>query len=228
MLKIAKENGVAETAFFLSNGDHYHIRWFTPDIEMDLCGHATLATAHVLKDHLNEKSETITFQSRSGILTVKKELDQYTLDFPSRMPLRSELPDIIQKGIDRQPKEVLKSRDYFLVYEREEDIRNIKLNRQILDAINLDPGGIIITAPGNTVDFVSRFFTTQSTLFEDPATGSAHCSLIPFWSKRLGKVDMTALQLSERVGKLNCKLQNDRVLITGQAKTYLVGKIWTV
>ena len=226
LLKIACENAVAETAFFIPNGDHFHLRWFTPDIEMDLCGHATLATAHVLMKHLGHKQDEITFESRSGLLKVTKDSTHYTLNFPSRMPVKTELPELIRKGIDLQPKEVLKARDYVLVFEKEEDIKNIKLDRQILDQINLDPGGIIITAKGNEVDFVSRFFTTQSTHFEDPVTGSAHCSLIPYWSKQSGKQELNALQLSDRVGKLKCTNAGDRVLISGQAKTYLVGKIY--
>ena len=226
LLKIARENAVAETAFFIPQGDHFHLRWFTPDIEMDLCGHATLATAHVLINHLGYKSNEITFESRSGLLKVSKEATYYTLNFPSRMPVKAELPVIIQKGIDRQPKEILKARDYVLVFDKEEDIRNIKLDRQILDQINLDPGGIIITARGNEVDFVSRFFTTQSTLFEDPVTGSAHCSLIPYWSNKLDKQELTALQLSDRIGRLKCINAGDHVLISGEAKTYLIGKIY--
>lgn len=226
LLKIARENAVAETAFFIPKDDHFHLRWFTPDIEMDLCGHATLATAHVLMSHLQYKSDLIIFESRSGLLQVKKQSDFYTLDFPSRMPEKTELPEIISQGIDRQPKEVWKARDYVLVYYKEEDVRNIKLNRNSLDQINLDPGGIIITAPGKDADFVSRFFTTQSTIFEDPVTGSAHCSLIPYWSKRLGKSELRAQQLSDRLGKLNCVNNGDRVLISGQAKTYLSGTIY--
>ena len=227
LLNIAKENAVTETAFFIPVGNHFHIRWFTPDIEMDLCGHATLATAHVLKNHLAYTSSHITFESKSGLLTVEKQSDRYTLNFPSRIPERCVLPDAIREGMDRQPSEVYKSRDYVLVFDKEEDIVQIKWNRAILDQINLDPGGIIITAPGNTVDFVSRFFTTQSTIFEDPVTGSAHCSLIPFWSKRLNKKEMNALQLSDRVGKIMCVDAGDRVLISGHAKTFLIGSIWT-
>jgi len=226
LLHIAKENAVAETAFFIPSTDHFHIRWFTPDIEMDLCGHATLATAHVLCAHLNYAPAIIKFESKSGLLLVEKQETHYTLNFPSRMPLPDSLPEILRQGMDRQPKEVLKSRDYVLVFEKQEDITGIKLNRAVLDQISLDPGGIIITAPGNEVDFASRFFTTQSTLFEDPVTGSAHCSLIPFWSRRLNKKEMTALQLSERVGKLKCVDAGDRVLISGQARTYLAGSIW--
>lgn len=226
LLKIAHENAVAETAFFIPKENHFHLRWFTPDIEMDLCGHATLATAHVLMTHLGYSSDEIIFDSRSGLLKVSKEESYYTLNFPSRMPLTAELPELIRKGMDLQPREVLKARDYVLVFEKEEDIRTIKLNRQILDQINLDPAGIIITARGNEVDFVSRFFTTQSTHFEDPVTGSAHCSLIPYWSNQLSKQELNALQLSDRVGKLKCINAGDRVLISGQAKTYLVGDIY--
>jgi PhzF family phenazine biosynthesis protein len=226
LLKIAKENAVAETAFFIQKNNGIDIRWFTPDLEMDLCGHATLATAHVLKEHLNYHSEVIKFESKGGELIVTKDKGNYTLDLPSRMPVKSELPEIIRKGIG-QPLEVLKSRDYILVFEKEEDIINMNPDREILDQINLDPGGICVTARGNEVDFVSRFFTPQSTLFEDQVTGSAHCSLIPFWSKRLGKNEMSALQLSERIGKLHCINAGERVLVSGQAKTYLIGTIFT-
>ncbi len=122
--------------------------------------------------------------------------------------------------------EVLKARDYVLVYGSEEDIKNIQVNRQILDQINLDPGGVVVTAPGNQVDFVSRFFTPQASILEDPVTGSAHCSLIPFWAKRLGKKELSALQISERIGTLNCVDKNERVIISGRAKTYSVGSCW--
>jgi PhzF family phenazine biosynthesis protein len=226
LLKIARENAVAETAFFIIKNNDVDIRWFTPDLEMDLCGHATLATAHVLKEHLNFKDDRINFKSKSGELIVTKNKDSYTLDLPSRVPVKCELPEVIRQGIGN-PIDVLKSRDYILVFESEEDILNMKPDRSILDQINLDPGGICVTAKGKNVDFVSRFFTPQSTLFEDPVTGSAHCSLIPYWSEKLGKKEMTALQLSERIGKLHCVDACERVLISGQAKTYLIGKIFT-
>jgi PhzF family phenazine biosynthesis protein len=226
LLSIAAENAVAETAFFVADDGSYHLRWFTPDIEMDLCGHATLATAHVIKKHLNVKDQVVSFLSKSGTLTVSNANDRYTLDLPSRMPVIAELPGIIKDSIDRQPKKVLKSRDYILVYDHEEDIRDIIINRQVLDSINLDPGGVVITSRGKQVDFVSRFFTPQSTIFEDPVTGSAHCSLIPFWSHVLHKTEMTAFQLSDRVGKLWCVNNGERVLISGYAKTYLAGNIF--
>jgi PhzF family phenazine biosynthesis protein len=226
LLKIAAENFLPETAFFIHRADgDFNLRWFTPDIEMDLCGHATLAAAHVIFNHLNYTGNIIRFHSKSGILTVTNSSGLLTLDFPSRMPVKSELPDIIRKGIGSEPREVYKARDYVLVFDTEEEVRNIKPDRSILDLINLDPGGIIVTAKGNTVDFVSRFFTPQSTIFEDPVTGSAHCSLIPFWSGKLSKSELIALQVSARGGKLFCTNKADRVLIAGYAKTYLEGFI---
>lgn len=226
LLKIAKENAVAETAFFVNNGEKIHLRWFTPDLEMDLCGHATLATAHCLKSILNYPSNTIIFETLSGDLTVVAENDFYFLDFPSRMPIESDLPEEISKSLNIQPKEVYKSRDYVLVYESEEDIKQIDINRQFFDQINLGPGGVIVTAKGNDCDFVSRFFTPQATILEDPVTGSAHCSLIPFWANRLQKNELKAMQLSERIGNLNCTNKENRVIISGQARTYSIGNFW--
>ena len=226
LLKITKENAVAETAFFVFNGDKIHLRWFTPEIEMDLCGHATLATAHCLKTILNYPKDKIVFETLSGDLTVLIENDFYFLDFPSRMPLVSELPEIIKKALNIQPKEVFKSRDYVLVYDSEDEIKNIKIDRQIFDQINLDPGGVIVTSVGNNCDFVSRFFTPQALILEDPVTGSAHCSLIPFWAKRLDKKVLSAMQISERSGKLFCEDKNERVIISGQAITYSIGSFF--
>jgi len=224
---IASENFLPETAFFiaLNNHGYYQIRWFTPDIEMDLCGHATLATAHVIFNHLNFEGKNITFQSASGTLHVSKEGDFLTLDFPSRIPEKVNLPEIIAEGIGIKPLEVYKSRDYVLIYDCEQTIRDINPNQQILNQINLDPGGIIVTAKGNNVDFVSRFFTPQASIFEDPVTGSAHCSLIPFWSTRLGKQELTAIQLSKREGYLKCVNSGSRVKISGRCCTFSIGQI---
>ena len=227
LLEIAKENAVAETAFFIRQEDHFHLRWFTPEFEMDLCGHATLAAAHVIKTNGDHPKDPIIFHSRSGVLEVSVHKELYTLNFPSRRPEPAELPAILISAIDRPPVEVLKARDFMLVYENERDVREIKIDRQIADKINLDPGGIIITAKGDEVDFVSRFFTPQASIFEDPVTGSAHCSLIPYWSDRLGKKQMTAFQLSERIGKLFCEDMGDRVLISGNARTYSTGTLNT-
>ena len=226
LLKIAKENAVAETAFFVDKGEKIHLRWFTPEIEMDLCGHATLATSHCLKTILGYKRDEIVFETLSGNLIVKVENELYKMDFPSRMPIAAHLPLIISESLNIQPKEVFKSRDYVLVYENETEIRNIKINRQLFDQINLDPGGVIVTAIGDNCDFVSRFFTPQASILEDPVTGSAHCSLIPFWAKRLDKKKLYALQVSDRIGKLYCEDKGERVIISGQAKTYSVGNLW--
>jgi len=226
LLKIARENAVAETAFFIDNGDSIHLRWFTPEIEMDLCGHATLATAHCLVSHLNYKTGRIVFETQAGELKVEVKDGVYYMDFPSRMPAPSTLPDIISRSLNIQPKKVLKSRDYILVYDAEEDIKNIKIERSIFDLINLDPGGVVVTAEGTDSDFVSRYFTPQSTILEDPVTGSAYCSLIPLWSARLGKNKLFSRQLSERGGQLYCENKNERVIVAGKARTYALGQIW--
>jgi len=226
LLKIAKENAVAETAFFVDKGEKIHLRWFTPEIEMDLCGHATLATAHCLHSILNYPHNEIVFETLSGDLTITIEKDFYSMDLLSRMTVASELPEIIQKSLNIAPKEVLKSRDYVLVYDSEEEIKNIKVDRQTFDQINLDPGGVVVTAVGNNSDFVSRYFTPQSSILEDPVTGSSHCSLVPFWSSRLNKDNLDAIQVSERVGILKCQNKKNRILISGKAKTYSEGNFW--
>jgi PhzF family phenazine biosynthesis protein len=226
LLKIARENAVAETAFFVDKGEKIHLRWFTPDIEMDLCGHATLATAHCLKTLRNYPREKIIFESASGDLVVVADSGTYHLDFPSRMPVPADLPEVIRKALSIPPAEVLKARDYVLVYKSENDVKNIKIDRQTFDQININPGGVIATAQGKDVDFVSRFFTPQASILEDPVTGSAHCSLIPYWSKRLNKKKMNALQLSERLGKLQCIDNGARVTISGEARTYSAGTLW--
>ena len=226
LLKISSENAVAETAFYVIYKDKVHLRWFTPEIEMDLCGHATLATAHVLISILNYPKNEIIFETLSGNLIVTFANDLYTLDFPSRKPLSCKLPEIISESLSIQPIETLKSRDYVLVFEKESDIKNINIERQTFDKINLETGGVILTAKGENSDFVSRFFTPQASIFEDPVTGSAHCSLIPYWSEKLNKIKLSAIQLSERKGFLSCEQKGDRVLISGKAKTYLIGSIF--
>lgn len=226
LLKITRENAVAETAFFIDKGDTIHLRWFTPEIEMDLCGHATLAAAHCLVSILGYKKGQIVFDTKSGDLIVNVKDGVYYMDFPSRMPEVSTLPDIIVKSLNIQPKEVFQSRDYVLVYESEEDIKKVQIDRSIFDLINLDPGGLVVTSVGSDCDFVSRYFTPQSTILEDPVTGSAHCSLIPFWSSRLGKDTLFARQISERGGELYCENKEQRVIVAGKARTYSVGHIY--
>ena len=224
---IAIENNLAETAFVIPlEEQRYHLRWFTPEFEMDLCGHATLATAYVLFEEVGHKASSIHFESRSGILTVTKKDDFYELDFPSRPPSQSELPAIIKESLNIQPVEVWKARDYLLLYTDEKDIINLAPNEGLLSQINIDPGGVVATAKGTEVDFVSRFFTPQASIFEDPVTGSAHCTLVPFWAERLGKEHFHAKQLSRRAGNLVCTLKNDRVQMKGQAVKYLEGYIF--
>ena len=226
LLKITQENAVAETAFFVPKGDRFHLRWFTPEIEMDLCGHATLATAHCLKTILKYPSNNIVFETVSGNLSVAVKDGFYFLDFPSRIPVPTALPELIEKSLNIPPKEVYKSRDYVLVYDTEQEVKNIKINREVFDQINLGTGGVIVTSEGTSCDFVSRFFTPQASILEDPVTGSAHCSLTPLWAKKLHKKELTAQQLSKRKGVLNCLNKNDRVIISGQGRTYSIGKIW--
>ena len=225
---IAIENNLSETAFFVSMpNNNFHLRWFTPELEMDLCGHATLASAFVIFKELNYPKNELFFETKSGLLSVKKNNSTYELSLPSRPPKRVDLPSVISKGLNIQPTEVWKARDYFLVYESENDIKNLNPNTAILNEINTGNGGIIVTAKSNLdhIDFVSRFFTPQATVFEDPVTGSAHCTLVPFWANRLNKKSFTAHQISKRKGKLFCVLENDRVKIKGHAIKYLEGII---
>ena len=221
LLNIAKENNLAETAYFIHKHDNiFHLRWFTPEIEMDLCGHATLASAFVILNCLNYEFDTIIFETLSGELLVTKSNDQLEMNLPSRPVQKALLPQIIKEALSIQPVEVFLARDYLLLYNTEEDILNLKVNAAILGQINLDPGGIIVTSKGKTSDFVSRFFTPGAAVFEDPVTGSAHCSLVPFWAERLNKTSLHARQISERGGELFCKLENNRVFIKGSA--YLI------
>ena len=220
LLKISKRNSVPETAFVIIKKDKVLLRWFTQDIEMDLCGHATLAAAHCLKSELKFNSDQIIFETLSGDLEVSAKNKLYFLNFPSRNPIEKTLPEIIKKAINIQPKHVLKSRDYILVYENESDIKNISINRSEFDKINLDPGGVCVTSKGIDSDFVSRFFTPQSSILEDPVTGSAHCSLVPYWSRILQKKNLKALQLSDRGGVLICEDKGSRVILAGKANTF--------
>lgn len=226
LLKIARENAVAETAFCVERGKKIQLRWFTPEIEMDLCGHATLATAHCLKSILEFETDEFVFETLSGDLLVRVEEGLYKMDFPSRVPVFEELPIAISNSLNLPPKEVLKSRDYFLVYDDETAVRNIEIDRQWFDQIDLGTGGVIVTAVGDTCDFVSRFFTPKAAVFEDPVTGSAHCSLIPYWSKKLGKRILHAKQVSQRMGELYCEDKGERVIISGKAKTFSIGHFW--
>ena len=218
LLKIAQENAVAETAFFIDQKDFIKLRWFTPEIEMDLCGHATLATAHCLKTIHNYPQNKITFKTLSGDLTVFVENNLYTLEFPSRVPEDSELPNAICKSLNIQPQEVLKSRDYVLVYDTEEEVNNIEINRTVFDQINLDPGGVITTAKGKDCDFVPRFYTPQASSLDDMATGQPHRSLIPFSTKRLKRAETRATTISHNRRPVFCTNTEKTLLHTEQAE----------
>jgi PhzF family phenazine biosynthesis protein len=230
MQKIALENNLSETAFFIpiENGDEnqFQIRWFTPTIEVNLCGHATLATAFVIFNVLKLKFDTILFDSKSGILKVTKENKWLELDFPFQETLPSEAPPGLIESIGKKPKEIYRaSDDYMLVYTSENDIEQISPDFNALK--NIKARGIIITAQAKSkkIDFVSRFFAPGSGIDEDPVTGSAHTKLVPYWAKILGKNEMIAEQISARKGYLKCTLKNDRVLMAGQGKLFLKGKI---
>ncbi len=224
MQKLAAENNLSETAFFVKDGEDFFIRWFTPEFEIDLCGHATLASAFVLFYQLNYAANVIRFNSKSGLLEITRKDDLIELNFPSRPPVECEIPELLLKGVSIAPVAVLKSRDYFLVYDSEEDIRNIKPDYSYLN--QLDSIGIIVTAPGRQVDFVSRFFVPNSIIGEDPVTGSAHCNLIPYWSKKLNKTAMVAKQLSAREGDLYCELHGERVTMAGNGVLYMKGEFY--
>ena len=225
LLKIAKENNVSETAYFIKKEDHFYLRWFTPEIEMDLCGHATLATAYCLRNHLNYKKDSVKFDSMSGELVVKFNADYMQMDFPHRKPIKSDLPQNILDSLSIKPIEILKSRDYVLIYDNEDQIKNIKIDKELFDKKNIDPGGVVITSVGTKSDFVSRYFVPQCSFFEDPVTGSTHCSLVPYWSEKLNKKKLKSIQLSERGGEMICEDVLNRVLINGKAVTYSDGHV---
>ena len=224
MQQIAMENNLSETAFFIPEGDHFHIRWFTPRAEVRLCGHATLATAHVLFNELNFQGDLLEFESLSGILTVKKVGEKLQLDFPADFAQEVEPINTFTEAFGAKPLQTFKGRtDYMLLFDSEETIQNLRPNIQLL--LSTNARGVIATAKGNEVDFVSRFFAPAVGVNEDPVTGSAHTTLIPFWANKLGKTELTALQLSARGGQLWCTLSGDRVFIAGKAVTYLRGEI---
>jgi PhzF family phenazine biosynthesis protein len=225
MQKIAQENNLSETAFVVSKKNFFEIRWFTPKIEVDLCGHATLAAGHVLFETGNvQKNEIIFHSPKSGQLRVLKKQDLLVLDFPQDTPKKIPPPFKIVEAIGRIPLEAYQGKtDVMLCYESQKDIEDIKPDFTKLSQI--DTRGIIVTAPGDHVDFTSRFFAPGCGINEDPVTGSAHTTLTPYWAQKLGKKSLTAMQLSKRQGKLVCQLKNNRVYIAGQAVTYLRGEI---
>lgn len=223
MQNIAAENNMSETAFFVPRGDDYDLRWFAPSVEIDLCGHATLASAFILFSELGRRGNSVRFHSKSGALVVTRNGDILTLDFPSRPPGPCTAPDALIRGLGKTPVQVLKARDYFALFETADDVRSLKPDFGLLGALDEK---VIVTAPGGMdCDFVSRFFAPTAGVPEDPVTGSAHCTLIPYWSARLGKTKLFAKQISRRGGELFCELAGDRVLIGGKAVLYSRGQI---
>jgi PhzF family phenazine biosynthesis protein len=220
---IATENNLAETAFFINRGNFFDIRWFSPSAEIDLCGHATVASAHVLFQHLNRPGDSLAFQSRSsGELRVDRAGERLVLDFPSRPAVPSDAPALLAESLGAQPAEVFKNRDYIAVFERQEQVATLKPDLAGIAKLE-GVQGVCVTAPGNDCDFVSRYFAPSVGVPEDSVTGSTHCALIPYWAKRLGKTNLHARQLSPRGGELFCEDRGDRVGIGGTAVTYVEG-----
>lgn len=221
---IALENNLSETAFFVREPDGFRLRWFTPTQEVDLCGHATLAAAWVLFHRWEVGLERVEFASRSGPLVVTQEAEGWlALDFPSRRPTPCLAPAALAEALGAAPRETFSSRDLVAVFDSEEQVRALKPDMAAI--ARLDTFAVVPTAPGKDCDFVSRFFAPQAGVPEDPVTGSAHCSLVPYWAKRLGKSSLFARQVSPRGGELRCEDRGQRVKIAGQASLYLEGFI---
>lgn len=225
MQQIAEENNLPETAFILEKKDEVEIRWFTPTTEVDLCGHATLASAHVLFTYYSTPSNLIQFFSpRSGYLEVERKDEWLTLNFPKDNYTKIDTPEVLINAFQKSPIEAYRGKtDFLLIYASQKEIEELNPDLEMIHSVG--GRGVIVSAPGNEVDFVSRFFAPQSGINEDPVTGSAHTTLTPYWSKKTGKGKLTALQLSKRRGELVCELKGQRVLISGKAVTYLIGEI---
>lgn len=225
MQAIAAENNLSETAFFYQTDEgRYRLQWFTPTAEVDLCGHATLASAFCIFQFLNPNLKEVRFDTRSGELRVSKEGDLLVMRFPARAPEECECPALLEEGLGGvRPLFVGKSRDYLVALASEEEVLNVQPDFAQLG--KLDALGIIVTAPGKEVDFVSRAFFPSVGIPEDPVTGSAHCTLAPFWASRLGKTDLRARQISARGGDIRCRLEGDAVVLSGKARLYLRGEI---
>lgn len=220
---IAMENNLSETAFFVAEGAGFRLRWFTPSAEVDLCGHATLAAAHVLFEHLDWQQPEIRFASNSGNLVVRRDADWLAMDFPAVLSQPVAVPDDLDAGLGVLPEVVLGGTDYLVVLGSDQAVR--ALDPDFVRLARLDRRGVIVTAPSDDCDFVSRCFYPSLAVNEDPVTGSAHCQLAPYWAARLGKTSLSAQQLSRRGGRVECELKGDRVILRGQAVTYLEGVI---
>ncbi|MBW2060930.1 MAG: PhzF family phenazine biosynthesis protein [Deltaproteobacteria bacterium] len=220
---IAQENNLSETAFLVLEKNGYHIRWFTPVAEVPLCGHATLASAFVIFNYYHKEDNKVTFSSQSGNLTVERKNDLLAMDFPSQPPTVCEAPEELLDGLGKDPLEVLSSENYLVVFSSEEDIIQLRPDMEKLKKLDLQ--GVIVTAQGKDVDFVSRFFAPKLGIDEDPVTGSAHCALTPYWAQKLNKKTLHARQVSRRGGELFCADLGDRVEIAGRAVMFMEGII---
>ena len=226
MQSIASENNLSETAFIVQRDGQFKIRWFTPKTEVDLCGHATLASAFVLFEEELIDNNTVTFESQSGPLTVER-LDNglLSMNFPSRRPIACKKPEVLEDALGTNVVATLASRDLLVILENEEKVSNLLPNLEVLSRIK-EYMAVIVSAKGNKVDFVSRFFAPNAGVPEDPVTGSSHCTLIPYWSEQLNKDKLHALQLSPRGGELFCENMGGRVVIKGKAVMYMKGEIY--
>jgi PhzF family phenazine biosynthesis protein len=221
---IAFENNLPETAFFIGDGEGYRLRWFSPTVEIDLCGHATLASAYVIANFLRPDCKEMWFESRSGRLTVSRQGDAYILDFPLR-PARPVEAPAVAKALGAQRSELLASVPYLAVFDRWEQVAALKPDLEAVAALDLD--GVLATAPGRDgIDYVARYFAPGAGIPEDPATGSAQCVLMPYWAKRLNRTHLIGRQISQRIGDFDCELVGDRVKISGRAVCYLRGSIF--
>lgn len=223
MQSIAEENNLSETAFFVPTKQGFHIRWFTPVTEVDLCGHATLASAYVIFTYLGFEEKIINFESKSGLLTVEQNDGLLIMNFPSQPPTPCQTPDEIIQAFKNTPIECLKSEDYIVVFASEEEVASVQPDFDTLS--KLDLRGVVITAKSNMYDFIARFFAPKYGIDEDPVTGSAYSQLIPYWSNNFNDTKLHAKQVSSRGGEVFCELTGNRVSIAGRAVTYLVGEI---
>jgi PhzF family phenazine biosynthesis protein len=223
MQMIAEENNLSETAFFVQSGKGYEIRWFTPKIEIELAGHPTLAAAWVIFNYCNHSSSEIRFFSKSGELVITRDGDLISMNFPAMQAVNAGQNELINRALGKKPAELYRTRDYLAVFDSEDEILSIQPDFGLLK--QLDCLGVIVSAPGKAADFVSRFFAPSAGINEDPVTGSAHSTLIPYWAKRLNKDSLHACQLSRRCGELFCKYLGKRVEISGRAVPYLKGTI---
>jgi PhzF family phenazine biosynthesis protein len=224
--KIAAENNLSETAFLVpTSPGNYELKWFTPTVEIDLCGHATLASAFVLFEYFDQGKTVLKFQTASGELSVTKSEKLLSMDFPARPPIETKPPGILTEALGVEASYVLESRDILAVFEDEDTIQNMTPDFDKLKKVQ-SHFAVIVSAPGEHSDFVSRFFAPNAGINEDPVTGSAHCTLIPYWAKRLNKNKLHAFQLSTRKGEVFCEYSADRVIISGHSTLFAKGEIY--